>query len=371
VEAELLRHSKTHLATSPTDVDLVMAEIDIYGSPNQRGSYDPHLTRWMLQGANALAVAACLLTVASCSQSADKSLHTGLNRDIGTQVVRHTPVLLLPTITGGEGGWCATLHSGVCPTANPVRTFHDPIVAESWSSQSSFPPVKYATIGFVLTTSEVAAVSVDDGRSVPTHAESVLPDNLRAAVVEFRGGPLRHVPGFNVNVPLVSLGSLSFTPLDSKDQLIPQTTEQRAPLSFYIPGRGWMRPASAPRGVCEIQASHLAGLVAPAGFVLTRVTPHTGLIGRPFVSCASNSYNFAGWPLVASVLLDATHPGSTPAPLPAMKPLLGHPGVFQALAAQGEMLARRIPGAWLIVARGEGLQQRLIVLEHLSATVHL
>jgi hypothetical protein len=35
------------------------------------------------------------------------------------------------------------------------------------------------------------------------------------------------------------------------------------------------------------------------------------------------------------------------------------------------MIARRIPGAWLVVANGENLQQRLILLEHLHATVHL
>lgn len=36
------------------------------------------------------------------------------------------------------------------------------------------------------------------------------------------------------------------------------------------------------------------------------------------------------------------------------------------------MIARRIPtSAWLLVAKGEDIRQRLILLEHLRATVHL
>jgi hypothetical protein len=332
-----------------------------------RGTPYCGLMRWLVRGAAGLTTVACLLTAVSCSRSAGSSAPTRVTRDIGTQVVRHDPVLLLPRITGGEGGWCLTLNPGVCPTANPVRRFHAPIVAEIWGGQSP-PPV---STGFVVTTSEVAAVSIDGGRAIPTHAEVILPDHLRAVVVEFRGGRLRHVSGFNVEVPSVSLGSLRFTPLDLKGQTITQATEPRAPLAFYIPGRGWSRPGSVPRGVCGVEASHLAGLVASAGFVLTRIKPHTGLIGRPFVSCASNSYSFAGWPLVASVLLDAIRPGSTPASLPAMTPLAGHPGFFQAPVAEGEALARRITGAWLVVARGSGVAQRLLVLKHLRATVHM
>jgi hypothetical protein len=306
-----------------------------------------------------------MLAAVSCSQSTGRPAREDMSHDIGTLVVGHEQVLLLPSITGGEGGWCVTLYPGACPTANPVRTFHDPIVAESWSG-NGLPEVD---VGFVLTTSKVAAVSIDGSRATPTQAESVLPDNLRAAVVELRGGPYRHVPGFKMGVRSVPLGSLSFTPLNSKEEPIPRVTERNPPLAFDLPGRAWSRPASPPPGVCEIDATHINGLVAPAGFVLTDVQPHTGLIGQPLVSCASNSYSFDGWPLVASVLLNAAHPGSTPAPLPGMEPLAGRSGFFQAPVAEGEAVVRRIPGAWLAVARGKDNAQRLLVLEHLHATV--
>jgi hypothetical protein len=71
-----------------------------------------------------------------------------------------------------------------------------------------------------------------------------------------------------------------------------------------------------------------------------------------------------------NVLLDAAHPGSTPALLPAMQPLAGHPGVFRGPGVEGETIARRIPGAWLLVAKGKGLQQRLLVLSHIHVSVH-
>jgi hypothetical protein len=345
-----------------------MDEIGVGYPLAQRGEHDRYVARRILRGAATIAATACLLATVSCSRSASRPSRTSRDGDLGTQVVRHEPVLMLPRITGGEGGWCVTLYPGVCPTANPVRAVHDPIIAESWSGHG----LHEVDVGFVLTTGEVAAVSVDGGRSIPTHAESVLTDNLRTAVVELRGGPLRHVPGFNVNVRAVPLGSLRFTPLNSKGDPIPQAINPRAPLSFYLPGRGWVRPASAPPGgVCEIRTRHLAGLVAPAGFVVTRVIPHTGLIGQPFVSCASNSYSFEGWSLVASILLDAARPGSTPSALPVMKPLSGHPGRFEMPVAEGQAVARRIPGAWLVVARGRDDTQRLAVLEQLRATVHL
>jgi hypothetical protein len=71
------------------------------------------------------------------------------------------------------------------------------------------------------------------------------------------------------------------------------------------------------------------------------------------------------------MLLDAAHPGVTPAPLPGMQPLVGHSGVFIGPGPESGELARRIPGAWLVVADGEDLAQRLVLLEHLQAKVNL
>jgi hypothetical protein len=77
--------------------------------------------------------------------------------------------------------------------------------------------------------------------------------------------------------------------------------------------------------------------------------------------------------LRAAVLLDALQLGITPPPLPDMRPIAGHPGIFAAPGSQGETVARRIRGAWLVVEEQDGIGLRVPVelLEHLRATIHL
>lgn len=93
-------------------------------------------------------------------------------------------------------------------------------------------------------------------------------------------------------------------------------------------------------------------------------------------TCVSASYELAGWPLRATVLLSASHPGARPPSLMAMKPLPGHPGVFsvpevgESVGSETEQYARRVPGAWLVVSRAKPAQ-RLALLERLRAVVHL
>lgn len=296
----------------------------------------------------------------------------------------HQPVLLLPDVTGGVAGWCITRTvRGGCQIESPGGAA---IVGEAWGSQyggmggeSSQP----ATEGFALTTSDVAAVSVDGSSAIPTRREPELPAGLRAVVVAVRGGPVRKVSvprlfGGKPRVLLVPKSFPRFTPLNSNGRAIAQRGTPPASLAFRVPGRGWSHPAVPTYGLCRIRALPLHGLEAPEGFVVTRLRPRIAWRGRPFrkiarpyLSCASNSYNYSGWPLVASVLIDAMHPGVAPASFLGMKPLPGHPGAFQALCAQGEMVARRIRGAWLIVANGRDNAQRMVVLEHLRADVHL
>jgi hypothetical protein len=105
--------------------------------------------------------------------------------------------------------------------------------------------------------------------------------------------------------------------------------------------------------------------------MMTAVRPHKNVRGREFVDCVQVSYLFGGWPLEVNVLLDGAHPGATPAPLPALRALVGHRGVFEGPGLEAETVARRIPGAWILVARGESLKQRLAALEHLSITLRL
>jgi hypothetical protein len=116
------------------------------------------------------------------------------------------------------------------------------------------------------------------------------------------------------------------------------------------------------------------GLKPKQGHVAIRIRPYPRkIIGRAFFSCISTDYSLHNWPLTAAILLDAQRPGRTPAPIPGMTPVAGAPGVFNAPGDWhgGDITAARRGNAWLVVARGSGLSQRIEVLRHLSATASL
>jgi hypothetical protein len=111
--------------------------------------------------------------------------------------------------------------------------------------------------------------------------------------------------------------------------------------------------------------------VAIEGTVATQIRPFPELLGQAFISCADVIYFYRNeHDLPAAVLLDATHPGAFPPGLPGMKPLTGHPSVFE---VPPDRFARRIRGAWLVVEEEDGIGPSVPVelLEHLRATVHL
>lgn len=327
--------------------------------------------RQLGQGVAAVATVTCLLTAVACAGSAGGTGQADQSKP--TQVAGHDEVVLLPiTLGAGDGGWClTTLRAGGCPTLH-MPMFAGPIIFEHWGAQGPSPSGLAPSIpvreGFVLTTNEVAAVSFEDGAPIATRAESTLPVHLRAAVVELRGGPVRHVFGVTAPPPLPRS---HFSPLNAKGEPIIETGAPGPPFEFEVPSRNWGRSARAPAGVCSVEATAAVGLLSEGGSVMTAVRPHPNVRGREFVDCVRASYVLNNWPLEANVLLDAARPGVTPAALPAMRPLAGHPGVFQAPGVEGETLARRIPGAWLVVVKGEGLRQRLTFLEQLRVAIHL
>jgi hypothetical protein len=56
-----------------------------------------------------------------------------------------------------------------------------------------------------------------------------------------------------------------------------------------------------------------------------------------------------------------------------MKPLAVHPGIFEAPGAEGELVARRVAGAWLVVEEEDriGLKVPVELLEALHVTLAL
>jgi hypothetical protein len=278
-------------------------------------------------------------------------------------------VLMLPILRGGAAGWCVTEAAGAgCQIS---RLKHGPIVGEFWIAE----PTKERAQGYALTMPNVAAVTVNGSRSIETLREPGLPEGWRAVAVKIEGewAPKVKMPGLLGNPPYEAPARLPmFTPLDIAGNSLAQNNEEGPFLEQEVAGRHWSRPATEPTGACELHSTRLQGLVTNAGFVVARAEPVNGLLGRPFLSCASNSYTLEGWPLVGSVLIDATRPGAAPPLLPAMKAIRGHRGAFSALGSNGPMVARHgAGGAWLVVSGGENKAQRLMLLKHLHATVHV
>ena len=310
-----------------------------------------------------------MLCASSCSATA-----------AGQYVSRPVPnshVLLVPALQGGQAGWCLATgyetRTGGSSECGAVTASSGPIFAAQGCSESETGIYQSA-----LTTSEVAAVSVYGGAPIPTTTNATLPDGLRAAAVEV----LRHN-----GHPSIGLHCPQMTPLNADGKPIRDTGKRAAPLRFTerLPGtKRWDRgvPGQNPawnarpqaHGACELTATQLPRETSARwGSVATVIRPEKGLVGQALMSCVDITYFYlAEHALTAAVLLNASHPGATPPPLPDMKPLAGHPGIFEAPDSQ-EMAARRIPGAWLVVEENDGIGLRVPVelLESLRATIRL
>lgn len=277
-------------------------------------------------------------------------------------------VLFLPETNAGWAGWCFVavgVPGGACGDGEQ----HAPVIEETWNGGEEPPE----TVGVAVTTDEVARVEigqgsrsvatrVDGGTSVPTRIEKGLPAGLRVVVAKIDGP---HVSG------------AYFIPLNAHGAVIQQASgETASQLIQAIPTRRVSDPANPSRGICEIKMrARPRDLSATRGSVITEVHGYSGFVGDGFITCASTSYELAGWPLLATVLISASHPGARPPLLPAMKPLPGHPGVFSAPGGErsepeGELYARRVHGGWLVVSRAKPIQ-RLVLLENLRVTIHL
>jgi hypothetical protein len=217
------------------------------------------------------------------------------------------------------------------------------------------------SIVIVLTTKQVAAVSYEGYGRIPTHASALLPDHMRGAILELRG----RVGERRIQFPNVKLLAWS-----KNGKPIARAFGKAPPLAFSVPSRSWSPGMPEPSGVCSINVSGLDQASFQEGTVMSTVRPRGNVRSGEFVNCADANYRLAQKEaLRANVLLDATHPGATPARLPGIRPLPGHPGIFT--GPGGEELARRIPSAWLLVTKGEDLAQRITLLEHLNAKVNL
>jgi len=312
-----------------------------------------------------VAVLACAAGVFSWANASSASSGTRSHGKYISRPAPHGHVLLVAELHGGSAGWClatATEDTAGCG-GGPTST--GPIFAEGGCDSG-----EDETNVFALATSRVRAVSVEGGPPIPTITNATLPDGLRSVAIEIRGQKGQPPPDIrNGPCPRVS-------PLNAKLEPIHQQSRPGMPLRIQLPGAlRWESPTTPPHGACQLSATHLPPETSARwGSVATRIRPYPGLIGQALLSCVDIDYFYLEeHALDSAVLLDAAHPGATPPPLSGMKPLAGHPGIFQAPGSEGERVARRIPGAWLVVEEndGIGLQVPLNLLESLRATIHL
>jgi hypothetical protein len=232
--------------------------------------------------------------------------------------------------------------------------------------------------GIVLTAPQVAAVRIGNGPIAPTHGDPQLPYGFRLA------SPKPTRVRFRLGNHIVSgYPSEAVTALDSAGRVIP---------SDHAPGdippqeqtRSWLFPSRPALGSCSLAVKNSTQLEMGSGSVVTSVVADPGIIGHAFLPCinadlyslqttATGPQNAYRSTLEAAVLLDAESPGSTPAMLPDMRPVLGRPGVYDQPSAllnlsppSSGLSAERAGNAWLVVAGGTGTQQRLRVLANLT-----
>lgn len=295
---------------------------------------------YVAQLCGALAIFACMVGVTACS--------TGDSKD-NVLTVKHESILLAPDIEAGSVGWCIVNQSGgFCPQG-PAR---EPIIAQSWSSRKP-PPV---TEAYAVMSNDVAAVSFH-GQRVATYAESGLPDGIRAVAVEMKG---LYAPKVRHHLTARSVTG----------DRIPERVARTSPLSDTLPTRS-VEGKSEGHDACGLEAESSDGIRVGQGRIVRRVRPYASQLGESFLACTSRFYELQGASLTASMLLSAEHPGTQPAALPAMRPLHGHPGVFQAPGFGGDIVARRMHGAWLVVGKGQNVDQRVRLLEHLRGVVRI
>ncbi len=251
---------------------------------------------------------------------------------------------------GGGGGSCCG------PLTHPAQLL-------STSGRGSSP---WST-ATVLTAPTVTAVSVEGRAAVPTRSGG-LPYGMRYAALPVRSSNVTNVAPAAFNARGQRITAAGFEPT-------PKRHEFEGP---YAP-HAWTAPAPPPAAPCELSASGLSDLSPVGGDVILQVKGYRMFESRAFQSCADTYYALDSSTLEAAVLLDAEHPGATPAAFPYVKGAPGAAGVFDAPggimrgghSGSNNLTAERLPGAWLVVTGGSGPAQQLKVLRHLHATIHI
>lgn len=303
-----------------------------------------------------------------------------------TEAGRHYRIVFAPTLTAGEAGWTSFIYLG--------RHGRQGRIGGSEGYPTTGLPAlptagDYLTIGhgageivhYALTGPAVAAVQVG-AKTIQTRRGAALPSGDRVAAFTLPAGsararssrkaplparlrlagpqtirPLRIVPLDRHGAPIQATGSSEYAPR------LPVRTSRRRPGAGAE--RAGISPPALHSGACALARHGLPALTAVQAEVALRLRPITNALGELLFSCLQVTYTLHGSQLNAAILLDARQPGrEQPGPIPGAKPVRGHPGTVNAVLGPtlGDITARRDGKAWLLVAGGGGISQRLEVL---------
>ena len=215
----------------------------------------------------------------------------------------------------------------------------------------------------MLTAPQVAAVRIAGGPTVFTRTDPRLPFGFRAAII---------ASGRRAAVYELTALDAAGRPIAGTDAVTPvQAT------------RSWRAPQAAVAGVCTVNTARRLDLRAISGTVVSSIVL-SGILGGAFLPCINAEYapgpdsplnRLTGRPrsLLVAILLDARHPGTTPAALPGGQRVPGRPGYIDEPNAPSVVnpdltgfTAKRVGDAWLIVAGGAGTAQRVAALRQMT-----
>ncbi len=307
-----------------------------------------------------LAAVAGLLAAISSSNSSPAPHARAHQR--GALAIRSKQTLrgarLSPALTAGEYGWCLTLEGGggSCPN---LPTVGSPLQGALIATD----PKAHHEVITLLLAPEVAGLLINGQRVQPLTLAGTLPYHLRVARVTISTSAAQ-----SAALPTPH----SILAINARGAVL-QPNASSAPEAAPARITWWKSPRPAPAGPCQIHARGMPELLPKWGHAVAQIHRYPGkIIGSAFFSCVDSEFYLHNWPLETAVLLDAQHPGNSPAPIPGMAPLPHAPGVFEAPGDwHGDITATRRKHAWLVVAGGSGAAQRLEVLRHLTTVISL
>jgi hypothetical protein len=366
---------------------------------------------WLRRRSHPLALVGAALVITGSATAAVISLTASRSEPLAGTVpgqiesaslagYRYT-ITVTPSLDAGGAGWNSSISYSRAGRSGSGQgggaayaTTSDPFLGgdtDTFTIADPSPSRRGDTVGYVLTGPMVAAVRIGS-RTIATFRSPSLPSGDRAAVFFLPprspllvtgwspGHPIRsylHIPpepGYRRPRKVPTLGVL---PLDSHGRLIAshpspgngtfprfwQAPSAITPNIHEPPYRGPIHPLP---GVCELGEHGLPALTPEWGHAIGTISPAVDSVGELFLSCIDTEYYLHGWPLRAGVLLDARRPGRALGAIPGSHPVAGTRNVVNFDA--GQLSARRVGDAWLVVQGGSGAAQRLQVLRALRIT---